>query len=229
MTLHFTSFFLGDSMTTEFSFEAEPPQDLIDYVVGIESGSWLDTLRRGRNVLRDNAQQSAAFLLNPERDEGFSRTERLAVASFVAGLHGEQDIYRLYLGLLERSGEGHALSAAIRQFVSEGRTRGPYGAYPKGALSKEDLNGLVFDVSAGKIGNRLSAALKHAHLLVYHPRDASADALEALQQAGWSETAIVTLSQLVSFLTFQVRIIHGLTVLRHAGPAVGQGLPESTS
>ncbi|KXV01425.1 hypothetical protein AD929_06890 [Gluconobacter potus] len=216
-------------MTEGFSFESDPPQDLIDSVVGIGAGSWLDTLRRGRSVLRDNAQQSAALLLHPERDEGFSRTERLAVASFVAGLHGEQDIYRLYLNLLERSGDGDALPAAIRQFVRDGRTRGPYGAYPQGTLSTEDLNGLVFDVSAAEIGTRLSAALKHAHLLVYHPRDASAGALEALQEAGWSETAIVTLSQLVSFLTFQVRIIHGLTVLRHAGPAVGQGLPESTS
>ncbi|MFT8345467.1 MULTISPECIES: CMD domain protein [Gluconobacter] len=216
-------------MTTEFSFEADPPQDLIDHVVGIEEGSWLDILRRNRSVLRDNAQESAALLLNPKREDGFSRTERLAVASFVAGLHGEQEIYRLYLALLKRSRDGDALAATITHLVRDGRTIGPYGAYPQGPLSKEDLNGLVFDVPAAEIGTRLSAALRHAHLLVYHPRDASAGALEALQGAGWSETAIVTLSQLVSFLTFQVRIIHGLTVLLHAGPAVGQALPESTS
>ena len=50
-------------------------------------------------------------------------------------------------------------------------------------------------------------------LLAYHPRDASAGALRALQQAGWSETDIVILSQLASFLSFQIRVVAGLRVL----------------
>ena len=38
-------------------------------------------------------------------------------------------------------------------------------------------------------------------------------AAQALQQAGWSETDIVILSQLASFLSFQIRLVAGLRVL----------------
>ena len=37
--------------------------------------------------------------------------------------------------------------------------------------------------------------------------------IPALQQAGWSETDIVILSQLASFLSFQIRLVAGLRVL----------------
>ncbi|KAB2887463.1 MAG: CMD domain protein, partial [Burkholderiaceae bacterium] len=66
---------------------------------------------------------------------------------------------------------------------------------------------------AGLLGPRLAAALAHAHLLVYHPRDASGEALQALARAGWSETDTVVLSQLVAFLSFQIRVVAGLHVL----------------
>jgi uncharacterized protein YciW len=56
-------------------------------------------------------------------------------------------------------------------------------------------------------------ALEHAHLLVFHPRDADPAALQALLDGGWSTTDIVTLSQLVAFLTFQLRVIAGLRAL----------------
>ena len=37
--------------------------------------------------------------------------------------------------------------------------------------------------------------------------------MQALLEAGWSSTAIVTLSQLVAFLSFQVRVVAGLQTL----------------
>ena len=37
--------------------------------------------------------------------------------------------------------------------------------------------------------------------------------MQALLDAGWSTTAIVTLSQLVAFLSFQVRAVTGLRTL----------------
>ena len=43
--------------------------------------------------------------------------------------------------------------------------------------------------------------------------DAHHHRLLALQQAGWSETDIVILSQLASFLSFQIRLVAGLRVL----------------
>ncbi|MCP1274662.1 CMD domain protein [Gluconobacter albidus] len=216
-------------MTTIFSFKADPPLDLIDYVVGIDSDSWLDTLRRGREVLRDNAQKSAELLLNPLEDGEFPQTHRLAVAAFVAGLHGDTAIYRLYLDLLERSEQGKELSPVIENLSRRGRTLGPYGAYPAGPLSGENLKGSEFEVSDVNVDRSLAQALEHAHFLTFHPRDASVQALERLKKAGWTDTGIVTLSQLISFLAFQIRVIHGLSVLRDVGPAAGATLSENPS
>ena len=51
------------------------------------------------------------------------------------------------------------------------------------------------------------------HLLVFHPRDAEPAALQALLDAGWSTTDIVTLSQITAFLSFQIRVVAGLRTL----------------
>jgi uncharacterized protein YciW len=50
-------------------------------------------------------------------------------------------------------------------------------------------------------------------MLVFHPRDATQAALQALLDAGWSTTDIVTLSQIVAFLSFQIRAVTGLRAL----------------
>ena len=50
-------------------------------------------------------------------------------------------------------------------------------------------------------------------MLVFHPRDAAPAALQALLDAGWSTTDIVTLSQIVAFLSFQIRVVAGLRTL----------------
>ena len=54
------------------------------------------------------------------------------------------------------------------------------------------------------------------YLLVFHPRDAAPATLEALLDAGWSTTEIVTLSQIIAFLSFQIRVAAGLRVLATA-------------
>ena len=63
------------------------------------------------------------------------------------------------------------------------------------------------------LGPRLAAAFEHVHLLVFHPRDATPVALQALLDAGWSTTGIVTLSKIVAFLSFQIRVVAGLRTL----------------
>jgi CMD domain protein len=112
------------------------------------------------------------------------------------------------------------------------------GVAPKShPLSVEDKAGLIYLVSVeGRqaIGERLAAALEHVHLLVFRPRDANPAAMQALLDAGWSSTGIVTLSQLVAFLSFQVRSVAGLRALgapsgKSAGIAakVSQGHDQS--
>src|SRR5262249_31299328 len=95
-------------------------------------------------------------------------------------------------------------------------TKGPYGAFPKGPLSKEDAAGpihRVADSNRAALGARLAAAFEHVHMLVFHPRDADARSLQSLLDAGWTTTQIGTLSQLVAFLSFQIRVVAGLKVL----------------
>ncbi|MCY1247012.1 CMD domain protein [compost metagenome] len=104
----------------------------------------------------------------------------------------------------------------LKAEIGAAQTIGPYGHYPAGPLSAEDASGLIYQVSTiGReaLGAKLATALEHAHLLVFHLRDASPRALQTLLDAGWTTNGIVTLSQLVSFVAFQIRVIAGLSLL----------------
>ncbi|MBB4275345.1 CMD domain protein [Rhizobium mongolense] len=194
--------------------------DVIDLLAGIRAGSFVDRIRAERPETRANAQKSYLALFEPVQEGGILRVERLAVAAFAAGLHDASAVAEFYTaGIIETTG-GASLAAAVRAEVEKGRTQGPYGKYPAGPLSVGDTSGLVFEVSDfGRValGVKLSAALEHSHLLIFRPREASPAALQKLLDAGWSTTAIVTLSQIVSFLAFQIRVITGLAALSKAG------------
>lgn len=194
--------------------------DVIDTLVGIRAGDALDALRAQRPQARMHAQQSHRALFEAvSADAAFGLADRFAVAAFVAAMHRLPDITAFHAAALAR----HEPSAARREAIAaeaadvvNGLARGPYGIYPAGPLSAEDQPGAFHAIGAARreiIGERLSAALVHAHLLVFHPRDARPEALQALLDAGWSTTDIVTLSQLVAFLSFQVRVVTGLRAL----------------
>ena len=118
---------------------------------------------------------------------------------------------------LARDAGGDALADAIDDLADDARTTGPYGRYPAdGPLAGESVDGVrlvLDDDRRSSLGERLAAALEHAHLLVFRPRESSPAALVALADAGWSTDGIVTLSQLVSFLAFQLRVAAGLRLL----------------
>ena len=190
--------------------------DVIDTLADIAPGSPLDKARVRRTVAREQAQASYLSLFKPSSMGGVSAQERYAVATFVAGLHGQAQAEAFYAAGLGEAGGSAALKAAIALAVATGKTQGPYGAYPKGPLSVEDTTGPVYRVAADiglTLGRRLVAAFEHTHMLVFHPRDADAASLQALLDAGWSTTDVVTLSQLVAFLSFQIRVVSGLRVL----------------
>lgn len=192
-----------------------PLPDIIDLLAGIEPGSHLDKIRNGRPEARKNAQSSYRALFETDELDAVSEVERFALATFVGGLHREKVATDFYASGLRQRG-GKEIVAAITGEIAHAETSGPYGGYPSGPLSVEDKAGLVFSVSApGRqiLGEKLSTAFEHAHLLVFHPRDATPRGLKKLLDAGWSATGIVTLSQLTSFLAFQVRVIAGLRAL----------------
>ena len=193
--------------------------DIIDTLAGIEPGSALDAIRARRLQARDNAQKSYLSLFEPIDASEFSLVERAAVAAFVTGLHGESPVAAFYRDKLAANADGARLIEAIDGEIAGGKTSGPYGSYPAGPLSIENTAGLIYRVSAERkaaLGPRLVAALEHAHLLVFRPRDAASADMKALLGAGWSATGIVTFSQLVAFLSFQLRVVGGLRTLAAA-------------
>jgi CMD domain protein len=194
-------------------------KDIIDTLAGIEPVSGLDAIRARRLQARENAQKSYLSLFEPIDAGDFSLAERAAVAAFVTGLHGESPVAAFYRQKLAANADGTALVEPIQIEIERGKTSGPYGAFPAGPLSVENKAGLIYRVSAERkpqLGARLVAALEHAHLLVFRPRDAASADMKALLAAGWSTTGIVTFSQLVAFLSFQVRVVSGLRTLAAA-------------
>ncbi|MBR0970472.1 MULTISPECIES: CMD domain protein [Bradyrhizobium] len=194
-------------------------KDIIDTLAGIEPGSALDAIRGRRVQARENAQTSYLSLFEPIDASDFSLVERAAVAFFVIGLHRELTVAAFYRAKLAAAADGARLVEAVEVEIARGETSGPYGAFPAGPLSVENKAGLIYRVSAERgpdLGARLVAAFEHAHLLVFRPRDAASSDMKALLAAGWSNTGIVTFSQLVAFLSFQVRVVSGLRTLAAA-------------
>lgn len=56
-------------------------------------------------------------------------------------------------------------------------------------------------------------AVAHAERLSFKPANATAEHLAELRDAGWSLEAIVTLSQLVAFVSYQSRLLRGLRLI----------------
>jgi CMD domain protein len=194
-----------------------PTPDVIDRLADIHPGSFVDRIRKERPETRANAQKSYLALFEPGHEGDVTRIERLLVATFVAGLHSADAAETFYASGVDGAAP---LIAAVKSEIEAGQAQGPYGKYPSGPLSSEDKPGPAFTVSVSghaALGQKLAAALEHSHLLVYRPREASPEALQVLLDAGWTTTAVVTLSQIVAFLAFQIRVAAGLAALSQAG------------
>lgn len=200
--------------------------DVIDLLAGLSGEGPLDAVRHRRGQARANAQRSFAALLEPEEDRGFTLAERYAVATFVAALHDDDAAARFYGDLLADEDEG--LGEAVLVAAAAGRSTGPVGVYREPGLAEESIPVEAYGVPdevVAALGERLTAALEHTHLLAFRPRESSADALRRLTGAGWDADQIVSLSQLVSFLAFQLRAVAGLRVVsgRRTEPWIATG------
>jgi CMD domain protein len=205
--------------------------DVIDQVLQIQAGDHLDKIRQRRPQAKLHAQQSHASLFQPDPlfEAGFPQHERHAVAYFTVLLQGQtagiQGLESLHLSALQALHSEPSITTALQEAAHTAREQGssgPYGHYPPGPLTIENQDGPTFvlpESIQSLLGVKLAAALEHTHLLVFHPRDAQALHLQKLLSAGWSTPAIVTLSQLVSFLSFQIRVVSGLSVLSAQRPS----------
>jgi CMD domain protein len=158
--------------------------DVIDALAGIKPGSALDAVRNRRPQAREQAEASFRALFEPESFAGVSAIERFALAVFVTGLHGDAASAAFYAKRLAATGPSPEVPAAIDAAIAAATGQGPYGHYPAGPLSREDTPGPSYHAGPETrriLGARLAAAFDHAHLLVFHPRDAEPPRLQALR------------------------------------------------
>ena len=60
---------------------------------------------------------------------------------------------------------------------------------------------------------RLRAILRHADLVTVNPKEAVSGDVSALKSAGIADADIVRLSQLVAFVSYQIRVVAGLRLM----------------
>lgn len=158
--------------------------DVIDYLAGITPDSKLAQLRAERPVLVAATQGSHRALFEPDDLGNVSHRERDGLALRVAALTPSPELVAWHRDRLRAQGETEATIAAFEQ--------GPDGA------------GLTV---------REVALLRHADILANTPGKATPDDIAALKAAGFTPRDIVTISQLIAFVSFQARLLVGLRLV----------------
>lgn len=203
-----------------FADDALSPPDLISGLVGAPAGSPIDRALKARPATWLGLSLSYQRLFGVAEEAAFSRRDRLAIAAFTARLIEEPRCLAHFDALLEEADAPLALS--LRQEAEAAALPGPYGRYPEGPLSAEDIDGPLYSVDgelAQSLGPRLTAGLEYAHILTLHPRDISAETSAHLARSGWTSAEIVELTQLISFLGYLIRVVAGLRAyLDHRQP-----------
>ncbi len=64
--------------------------------------------------------------------------------------------------------------------------------------------------------NRAKAILRHTDLVSINPKQAAGSDIAVLKSAGISEPDIVRLSELIAFVSYQVRVVRGLRLMAEA-------------
>jgi CMD domain protein len=188
--------------------------DIVDQIAGVTPE--LDALRRRRPVTREQLQASFDALFAPVSTTEVSQAERELIAAFATRLAGDDDATGTFYADRALTADPQRAAVVIAE-ATDAAVAGPFGSYTEAGLQAENTDGERYAPSAEVaevLGDRLAAALAHTHLLVFRPRESSADDIQRLVDAGWSADGIVTLSQLVSFLAFQQRVITGLKALQ---------------
>ncbi|MFK4835159.1 CMD domain protein [Microbacterium sp. ZW T2_14] len=191
--------------------------DVVDEFVGVQEGDALDDLRHRRPVTREQLQASYDALFAPVDDTAFPVAERLLVAAFATRSTSDDATAAFYADAARRADAARA--EVVLAEASAAATAGPFGAYREEGLRGESSDGRRYEPGTDvreALGERLTAALTHAHLLTFRPREADGADQSRLLESGWSADGIITLSQLVSFLAFQQRVAAGLRAIRSA-------------
>jgi alkylhydroperoxidase domain protein/CMD domain protein len=180
--------------------------DIISTLIGIQPGSLLSSLRAQRPEAAVHTQGSYAALFAPADTGGLSLLERLAAALRVARLHECNPAVAHFHARLSGAGGGQRILAEVASPSPE---------------QTSDLEPLV--------KRRLQAILRHADLLARRPAQATPDNLQALADVGLSTREIVSLSQVIAFVSFFARVIAALQALGAEAPSHAEVVDQSTT
>ncbi|MGF6210651.1 CMD domain protein [Comamonas sp. 4034] len=161
--------------------------DLIDQLVGLAPGSRTYAARHQREKVAAATQGSYNALFDPALPD-LTLTERLLVALYASRLTPAPELAAHYR---ERLQQAQADAALIQ--VAE-------------ADEPQDAQRLNQP--------RLAAILSFTRTLIEKPVEGDKAALLALPAAGISTPAVVALSQLIAFLSYQVRLVAGLKAMK---------------
>ncbi len=157
--------------------------DVVDAAAGLSAGSPVAVLRRQREAFVRHAAGSHDVLITPADPAGVSLIERAAVALRVASIEHDAALVAHYRARLAAVGADPAVVVAGEGGAADG------------------------------VPLRLAAILDHVSLVTTAPGSASRSRLDALRQAGLSPRDVVTITQIVAFVSYQVRVVGGLRAL----------------
>lgn len=160
--------------------------DTVDRVAGLTQGSPTYEVRHARTKVVVATQGSENGLFDPALP-GLSLNERLLVALLCCALVPARGLADEYRARLQANGADDALVSRV-------------------ALGQW---------SEGKDA-RLAAILRFAHTLTTDPVKADKQALLRLRDAGLTTPEVVTLAQLIAFVSYQARVVAGLRAMQLA-------------
>ncbi len=159
--------------------------DLIDHIVGLRPGSRTYEARHQREKVAVATQGSYDALFSTALDKDISLTERLLVALYACRLTPAPELATHYRERLLTEG-----ADAVLVEMADRKTPQDF----------EDP--------------RLAAMLQFTRTLIDNPVEGNKAALLTLPAAGISTPAVVALSQLIAFLSYQVRLVAGLKAMK---------------
>ena len=182
--------------------------DVISSLAGVAPGSPTAELRAQRPEAMQHAQGSYTALFDPAEPLGLSPAERFATALRVTTIHDAPEASEHYRQRLVDAGASPEIVAAA-------------ALEDAGSASQSDP----------AVPTRLQAILRHADLLATRPVEATPDHLQSLADAGLATVEIVQVSQIVAFISFQVRVVTALQLIggTSTGPAAAGSEPGTVS
>ena len=181
--------------------------DVIDAIVGLQASDPLHATRHARKKVVDATQASYDLFFRPgdvrpgdvrpghvrpgrvrPGDAGLPLAERLLVALHASLLSGSDALARHYRAALAEAGADPQALAAVEA-------------------------GCEADLPA----TRLREMLLFTRKLILRPVEGDEAALRRLKDAGMATPDIVTLAQLVAFLSYQIRLAAGLAAMKAWG------------